>query len=91
MPEHAVSISIPINPAILSLLKETREEFTADVLFFMALMLYRRKKLSLGKAAELAGYNKLGFIEKMKTDDEYIFDYTTAELNEIIQDARILP
>ena len=35
------------------------------MLFNHALMLYRKNKLSLGKAAELAGYDRLSFIQKL--------------------------
>ncbi|MEA1901555.1 MAG: UPF0175 family protein [Thermodesulfobacteriota bacterium] len=36
------------------------------MLFQHAIQLYRKHKLSLGKAAELAGYTRLGFIRKLK-------------------------
>ena len=53
----------------------------------IALTLYRKRKLSLGKAAELAGYNKVDFIKKLKQENEYVFDYNTDELDEIMNDA----
>ena len=59
----------------------------AICLFFAALVLYRKRKLSLGKAAELAGYNKIEFIEKLREEEEFIFDYTDEEINEICEDA----
>ncbi|NIT61649.1 MAG: DUF3368 domain-containing protein [Aliifodinibius sp.] len=36
--------------------KQSKDEFSKEILFFAALVLYRKRKLSLGKAAELAGY-----------------------------------
>ncbi len=83
MTEQIVNISFPVNEGILTSLKETKDEFTKDVLFLSALLFYRKRKLSLGKAAELAGYNKLDFIDKLKDEKEYIFDYSEDEINDI--------
>ena len=54
-------------------------------------MLYRKNRLSLGKAAELAGYSKLDFIEKLKLENEPVFDYNADEMNEIFADVSKLP
>ena len=40
------------------------------------------------KPAELAGYTKIEFIEKMQREGEYIFDYTDEEITEIFEDAK---
>jgi predicted HTH domain antitoxin len=45
------------------------------MIFHHALVLYRKGKLSLGKAAELAGYNRVAFIHKLQGEGEPIFDY----------------
>jgi predicted HTH domain antitoxin len=58
-----------------------------ETLFSAALVLYRKRKLSLGKAAELAGYDKIEFIEKLQQEEEFIFDYTDEEIDEIYEDA----
>jgi predicted HTH domain antitoxin len=91
MLEETINISFPIKANILLSLKETKEQFTQDVLYMSALMLYRKNRLSLGKAAELAGYTKLDFIDKLKNDNEPIFDYSEQELDEIFADAQKLP
>ena len=62
-----------------------------DMRFLSALMCYRKNQLSLGKAAELAGYDKLDFIKRMKLENEPIFDYSEAEIAEIFADAEKLP
>ena len=54
-------------------------------------MWYKKSRLSLGKAAELAGYSKLDFIERMKLENEPIFDYSEAEIAEIFVDVDKLP
>ncbi len=87
MSERIIDITIPVKENILLSLKEDKEDFTKEILFSSALTLYRKRKLSLGKAADLAGYNKVDFIEKLNEEKEYIFDYNSDELDEIIKDA----
>lgn len=86
-----MNISFSVNDDILFSLKETAQEFTQDLRFLSALMWYRKNKLSLGKAAELAGYNKLDFIERMKIEQEAIFDYSEDEMAEVMADVAKLP
>ena len=86
MTEQIINISFPVNEGILTTLKETKDEFTKDVLFLSALLFYRKRKLSLGKAAELSRYNRIDFIDKLKDEKEYIFDYSEDEINDIFSD-----
>ena len=88
MSDKTIDITLPIKENILLSLKENKEEFTKEILFSTALTLFRKRKLSLGKAAELAGYNRIGFIEKLNQEKEYVFDYTPEELDEIISDTK---
>ena len=91
MLEKTINISFPIKENLLLSLRESQEEFTQDLRFLSALMLYRKNRLSLGKAAELAGYSKLDFIEKLKLENEPVFDYNVDEVNEIFADVSKLP
>ena len=68
-------------------LKETKNEFMNEVLYLSALHFYRKGRLSIGKAAELAGYTKIEFIEKLQNEKEFIFDYSEEEMDEIFDDA----
>ncbi len=86
MREQTIDISFPVKEGILKSLKETKDEFTKDILFLSSLLFYRKRKLSLGKAAELAGYNKVEFISKLQEEKEYIFDYSENEMDEIFED-----
>jgi predicted HTH domain antitoxin len=86
-----MNISFSVNDNILFSLKEDAQEFTQDLRFLSALMWYRRNKLSLGKAAELAGYSKLDFIERMKLENEAIFDYGEDEMAGVYADVANLP
>lgn len=87
MIEKTMNISFSVNEDVLLTLKENVEEFTQNMRFLSALMWYRKNKLSLGKAAELAGYSKLDFIERMKMENEAIFDYSPNQMAEIFADA----
>ncbi len=91
MLEKSINISFSIKENLLLSLRESQEEFTQDLRFLSALMLYRKNRLSLGKAAELAGHSKLDFIEKLKLEKEPIFDYNADEMNEIFNDVNKLP
>jgi len=52
---------------------------------------YRKNRLSLGKSVELAGYTKLGFIDKLKAENEAVFDFNEQEMADIFADAKKLP
>lgn len=56
-------IKLVIDKSILSTLNKSNEEFKRDILFNNASTLYRKGKLSLLEAAELAGYDRINFIE----------------------------
>ena len=49
---------------------------------FLAIKLYEVNKLSLGKAAKLAGYSKPAFIEVLGQYKFPIFNYSAEELRE---------
>lgn len=84
-------IRLQIDDSILLSLKEQKETFTKAMLFQYALWLYRRQKLSLGKAAELAGYTRFAFIQKLQADNEPIFEYDGTLIDEMIQSANTTP
>jgi hypothetical protein len=78
-------IRFQIDDSILLSLKEKKETFAKDMLFQYALWLYR------GKAAELAGYTRLAFIQKLQAENEPIFDYDEALIDEMIDSAKKTP
>ena len=85
MSEQIVNISLPIKENILISLKESKVEFANDILYMSALSFYRKRKLSLGKAAELAGLDKIDFIRQIQ-EEEAVFDYSDDDINEIFSD-----
>ena len=70
-----IQLKMSIDDSLLLTLKEKKDEFIKQIVFHHALMLYRKGKLSLGKAAELAGYDRMSFIYKLQSEGESIFDY----------------
>lgn len=86
-----MNISFSVNDDILLALKENAPDFTRDLRFLAALAWYRKGRLSLGKAAELAGYTKLDFIERLKIEQEPVFDYGDEEMASILVDVAKLP
>jgi predicted HTH domain antitoxin len=86
-----MNITFSVSDDILMAVNENAHQFTNDLRFFAALAWYRKNKLSLGKAAELAGYDKLDFIARMKLELEPIFDYGEEEMQSVFNDAEKLP
>ena len=91
MREKNMNIAFVVKEGILLSLKESTEEFTQNLRFLSALMLYRKNRLSLGKAAELAGYSKLDFIQKLQLEKEAVFDFDEQDMAEIFSDVNKLP
>lgn len=91
MLEKTMNISFAVNESVLFSLKENTEEFTQNLRFLSALMLYRKRRLSLGKAAELAGFSKLDFIHKLQLEKEPVFDFNEEEMADIFADVDKLP
>ena len=58
-----------------------------EVAMLVATQLYERGKLTLGQAAELAGYSKRTFMELLGRYNVPVFDYNPAELADDIKNA----
>lgn len=66
---------------MLSLTVDLPPDFSADeVRLMIALRLLEEHKVSLGKAAEIAGYSKGAFMEVASKHGVSIFDYPTGTL-----------
>lgn len=86
-----MNITLSIQDDIPLALNESAEEFTQNLRFLAAIMWYRRGKLSLGKAAALAGYSKLDFMDRMQREQEPIFDYGADAIASVFADVAKLP
>lgn len=90
MSNRVIDISFPVNENILLSLKESKDEFVREM-FISAIEHYKKRRLSLGKAAELAACDKIDFIHKLQKEEIDIFDYNEDELSEILDDAKTNP
>jgi predicted HTH domain antitoxin len=76
------SVHFEIPEEILYTLNENIAEFTLQVRLFTALQLFKRHKLSIGKAAELAGMDKEQFMVELDRYEIPLIDYDPDELEE---------
>ncbi|NLG69865.1 MAG: UPF0175 family protein [Firmicutes bacterium] len=58
-----------------------------EALLYLAMKLYEARKLSLGKAAELAGYSVRAFAEILNKHGISVFRYPPDELDKDVQHA----
>ncbi|MDX9795940.1 MAG: UPF0175 family protein [Arcobacteraceae bacterium] len=85
----AVSLpNIQIDDSILLTLKETKETLASQMKLYTAIMLYKKDKLSLGKAALFADMNKAEFLKAMEKENIPVFDFDTETMKQIVDDSR---
>ena len=82
--------TIEVDNSILLSLKSSAEELAYKMKFYTAVAFYQKRKLSLGKSAEFLGMDRLDFIKALQQENIPIFDYSTHEMNEVIDDAKSL-
>lgn len=73
-------IEIEVPEELLINLKQSDEEFKKELKLIIAIDLYKKSKLSLGKAAEISGFSKLGFIDMLNFRGETVFNYSEDEI-----------
>lgn len=83
MPARTISIDLPND--ILLALNETETELKQRVKMALAVQLFKLQKLTLGKAAQLAGLSRLRF-ENLLADNAIAISSLTLE--EVMDDAR---
>jgi predicted HTH domain antitoxin len=76
------SVRFEIPEEILYALNENIAEFTLQMRLFTALQLFKKHKLSLGKAANLAGMDKDQFMLELDRNEIPLIDYNPEELEE---------
>jgi len=89
MPMNTETVSFEIPQAILASLKVGNVELARNIRLLAAIAYFRERKLSLGKAAELAGMGRLDFMDVLSDKGLVIFDYdesmVTSELDGVDQ------
>jgi predicted HTH domain antitoxin len=74
-------ISFEVSQDVLAALKIGSVELLYRMRLLTAIAYFQEKKLSLGKAAELAGMNRLDFMDILSQKGIVIFDYDESDLN----------
>jgi predicted HTH domain antitoxin len=83
-------IRFDIPEDILASLKSGIEDLKREIRSIAAITYYREKKLSLGKAAQLAGMNRLDFMDLLAEKRITIFDLDESAAKVEIESARKL-
>lgn len=79
------TISFQVSQDLLAALKVGSLELTNNLRLLAAITYFQEKKLSLGKAAELAGINRLEFMDILVAKGIIIFDYDESAIESEIQ------
>lgn len=69
-------------------LGETPEELEQELRFLVAAKLYEMGRISSGRAAELAGIDRVGFLNNLGRYRISVFNYSLEELESEIREAR---
>ncbi len=80
-------VQIELPDEVLLSLKETPKDISREIRIAAAVKLYELGKLSSGRAAELAGLSRVGFLQILGRYGVSIFDLTTEELKRDVQNA----
>jgi predicted HTH domain antitoxin len=79
---QSVQIRIDIPEEILSNMGKNKDEFAAEIKLLLATHLFMEKKVSLGKAAQIAELKRLDFMEYLQANKIDIYRYEDEELLE---------
>lgn len=85
MQTYEVKIKVP--QEVLYNLHGSLMEAGEDIKRQAAIRYYKKRTLSLGKAADLAGMTRFEFIDYLRFNGEPVFEYTDEELDQIQRDA----
>ena len=79
-----VPSELPLN------LNKPLEDVEKDIREQAAIRYYKKRILSLGKSADLAGLTRFEFVDLLRYNGESIFHYSADELDEIDRDSERL-
>lgn len=74
------TITLEVSQDLLAALKMGVQDLGQNLRLLAAIAFYQEKKLSLGKAAELANLNRLEFMDELSARKITIFDYDESAL-----------
>jgi predicted HTH domain antitoxin len=81
MTVNVETISFEVSQDLLASLKVGAKTLGQQIRVLAAIAYFQDKKLSLGKAAQLAGLNRLVFMDILAKQGLVIFDYDETELD----------
>jgi len=79
-------LHVPYTEDLLLSLKKSREQFEQEARFLLALKLYELEKISSGKAAELAGMDRVSFLLRL---GQYNISPFQMSMDEILEEAEL--
>ena len=87
---NTVGIQVNIPSDVLSLLRLSKTEMEQEVQHWIALELFRRRRVSAGKAAEIASLSLVEFMDLTRQHHVDWVDYTDEELAVELREAAVL-
>lgn len=75
------TITFEVSPDLLAALKVGIGDLSRNIRLMAAIAYFQDKQLSLGKAAQLAGMNRLAFMDALVERGIVVFDYDESMLN----------
>lgn len=81
-------VKIPYPDDLPESLGKSPESFERQLRFLVAAKIYEMGHISSGRAAELAGMNRVEFLEELGQYRISVFNYSLSELEQEIQEAR---
>ncbi len=81
------TVQIELPEEVLLSLKETPDELSREIRIAAAAKLYELGKLSSGRAAELAGLSRVGFLQILGRYRVSIFNITIEDIKQDMQNA----
>jgi predicted HTH domain antitoxin len=84
---NTISLEINVPSDLPALLRVSQQELAQEVQRWTALELFRSRKISAGKAAEVAGVSRAEFMEMTRQHRVIWADYTDEELETELREA----
>jgi predicted HTH domain antitoxin len=88
MPEEHETLTVEYPADVRTALRESKEEFARELKMLAAVKLYEMGKVSSGKAAALAGMDRVSFLLSLGRYRVSVFNYTPEELERELVEAK---